>query len=86
MLDTDHNQVVATIPVGLRPRGVRISPDGRWLYVALTGSPKGGPTVDEAHLPPPDRAADGIGVVNLTTKLDSAPPLRASASRDRRGA
>jgi YVTN family beta-propeller protein len=38
---------------------------GDRLYVALSGSPKGGPNVDESSLPPPDRAADGIGVVDL---------------------
>ncbi len=39
------------------------SPDGRLLYVALSGSPRGGPNVDESTLPPADRAADGIGEV-----------------------
>ncbi len=33
--------------------------------VALGGSPRGGPHVDESKLPPPDRLADGIDVVDL---------------------
>ena len=33
----------------------------------LSGSPIGGPGVDESKLPPPDRTADGIGVVDLAT-------------------
>jgi hypothetical protein len=41
---------------------VRLAPDGRTLYVALSGSPKVPPGGDESNLPPPDRAADGIGV------------------------
>ena len=56
-----------TIDVGKRPRGISVSPDGRQLYVALSGSPIAGPGVDESKLPPADRAADGIGVVDLAT-------------------
>ena len=57
--------VVATIPLGKRPRGIVASPDRSLLYVALSGSPIGGPNVDESKLPPPDRSADGIGVVDV---------------------
>jgi len=31
--------VAATIPVGKRPRGIHSSPDGRTVYVALSGTP-----------------------------------------------
>lgn len=65
VIDTTEDRVVATIAVGRRPRAVRVSPDGRSLYVALSGSPRGGPGIDESKLPPPDRSADGIGVVDL---------------------
>lgn len=65
VVDLHRREVIATIPVGKRPRGLRLSPDGRTLYVALSGSPKAPPGVDEATLPPPDRSADGIGVVDL---------------------
>ncbi len=68
VVDGQTLAVVATIPVGKRPRGLRLSPDGRLLYVALSGSPKGGPGVDESKLPPPDRTADGIGVIDLATQ------------------
>ncbi len=67
VVDGKTQSVVATIPVGKRPRGMRLSPDGSTLYVALSGSPKSGPGVDESKLPPPDRAADGIGVVDLAS-------------------
>ena len=56
---------VTTIPLGKRPRGIAASPDGTRLYVALSGSPNAGPGVDEKKLPPPDRSADGIGIVDL---------------------
>jgi len=52
-------QVVARIPVGKRPRGAKVSRDGKQLFVALSGSPRGGPGIDESTLPPPDRGADG---------------------------
>ncbi len=61
-------QVVASLPVGKRPRGVKLSRDGQLLYVALSGSPRGGPGIDESKLPPADRTADGIGVVDLTAR------------------
>src|SRR5271170_3918482 len=31
--------VAATIPVGKRPRGIHASPDGKTLYVAVSGTP-----------------------------------------------
>ena len=61
------HEVVATIPLGKRPRGITVSPDQRRLFVALSGSPPSPPGIDESTLPPPDRAADGIGVVDIAT-------------------
>lgn len=56
---------VKHIPLGKRPRGIRSSPDGKLIYVALSGSPIAGPGVDESTLPPPDKSADGIGVFDV---------------------
>jgi len=67
-VDPADARVVATIAVGKRPRGIKLSRDGKLLYVAVTGSPLGGPNVDESKLPPADRDADGIGVVDLATR------------------
>jgi YVTN family beta-propeller protein len=67
VVDITTRQVVYTIAVGKRPRGIRTSPDGRIVYVALSGSPIGGPNVDESKLPPPDRRFDGIGVIDAHT-------------------
>ena len=67
VIDPDARQVVQRISVGKRPRGIRIAPDGAHLFVALSGSPIGGPGVDESKLPPADRDADGIGVVDLAS-------------------
>jgi len=65
VVDTATRKVIATIPLGKRPRGIKVSPDGTLLYVALSGSPMAPPGTDERTLPPPDRAADGIGVVDI---------------------
>src|SRR5688572_4015061 len=65
VLEAERGLVLGRIAVGKRPRGLVVSPDGKFLYVALSGSPKAPPGVDASKLPPADRAADGIGVVSL---------------------
>lgn len=67
VIDAATHTVVATVPLGKRPRGLRASVDGKTLYVALSGSPVAGPGVEESKLPPPDKGADGIGVIDLET-------------------
>src|ERR1700733_3507349 len=70
--------VTATIPVGKRPRGIHPSPDGKTLYVALSGTPIEPPPQLDEHGNPilkkhsdeddndlkADKAADGIGLVD----------------------
>src|SRR5258706_328506 len=68
VVDVATKKVLATIALGKRPRGSALSPDGALLYVALSGSPIAGPGVDESTLPPPDKRADGIGVVDLKAR------------------
>ena len=75
-------KVAATIPVGKRPRGIHASPDGQTLYVALSGTPvepppqldtNGNPILqkynkdDDDDDIKADKAADGIGVIDLAT-------------------
>ena len=67
VIDPATRQMLGRIPVGKRPRGLRLSHDGKQLFVALSGSPIAGPGVDESKLPPADRSADGVGVIDLTT-------------------
>ena len=67
VIDGRSRSVVATWPLGKRPRGLAASADGRYLYVALSGSPLAGPGVDESSLPAADRAADGIAVIDAST-------------------
>src|SRR5947199_10115728 len=54
-----------TVPIGKRARGIHPSPDGKLIYVALSGSPFAPPGVDESTLPPPDKSADGVGVFDI---------------------
>ena len=68
VIDLATERVVATVPLGKRPRGIQVSPDGTLLYVALSGSPIAPPGVDEKTLPPPDKQADGIGIVDVKTR------------------
>jgi YVTN family beta-propeller protein len=98
-------RVVATIPVGKRPRGIHASPDGRTVYVALSGTPIEAPPQIDAHGNPvferkkagdddddknADKAADGIGVVDvaarkLATKLRAgSDPEEFALSKDGR--
>src|ERR1041384_4850129 len=88
VIDVETGMVVNTIKLGKRPRGIAASPDGTKLYVALSGSPAAGPGVDEKSLPPPDRSADGIGVVDLkagkllTVFKGGTDPEQVAVSRD----
>ena len=65
VIDSGTHRVMATVPLGKRPRGIHPSPEGKTLYVALSGSPIAGPGVDESTLPPPDKSADGVGVFDV---------------------
>ena len=74
--------VVATIPVGKRPRGIHPSPDGKLVYVALSGTPIAVPPQLDAHGNPifkrggddddsdnqSDKTADGIGIIDLAAR------------------
>jgi len=66
-IDVATGHIAGIVAVGKRPRGLRLSHDGTLLFVALSGSPIAGPGVDESKLPPGDRSADGIGVIDLAT-------------------
>src|SRR5579863_686343 len=79
VIDADTLKTVATLPVGKRPRGIHSSPDGRLVYVALSGTPiaipkfdaQGNPNFqrgksdDDEKTSAADKAADGIGVIDV---------------------
>ena len=49
IIDGRDFKVAATVPVGKRPRGIHLSPDGKIAYVALSGTPIEGPPQIDAH-------------------------------------
>jgi YVTN family beta-propeller protein len=76
-------KVVGTIPVGKRPRGIQVSPDGKTVYVAMSGTPIAPPPKLDAQGNPifqrgkddddddtarADKSADGIGVIDVAQK------------------
>jgi YVTN family beta-propeller protein len=63
VIDGATDAVVATFKVGKRPRGIHVTPDGKRLFVALSGSPRMAPGLDE-NRPPADKTADGLGVID----------------------
>jgi len=80
VIDGATHKVTGTIAVGKRPRGIHASPDGKTVYVALSGTPIGGPPELDANGNPvfnrdqdddddvtSDKSADGIGLVDVAT-------------------
>ena len=70
VIDTRADTVVASIPVGTRPRGVRLSPDGKTIFVALSGSPRCPPTMpdEECEKLKADKTKDGIAMVDAAAR------------------
>src|SRR5687768_6587296 len=66
VFDTDRGEVIATIAVGKRPRGLKLTRDGSRLFVALSGLPKCPPTVpdEECAKLGRDLKADGVAVID----------------------
>ena len=70
IIDASNDSVVGTITVGTRPRGIRLSQDGRTAYVALSGSPRCPPTMpdEECEKLKADKSKDGIGVIDVASR------------------
>ena len=81
VINGGDNRVIDTIPVGKRPRGIHAGPDGKTIYVALSGTPiaappqldaKGNPIFQKAKDDDDgvkaDKSADAIGVVDVVTR------------------
>ena len=47
IIDGATNKVLATVPVGKRPRGLKLNPEGTRLYVAVSGTQKCPPTMKD---------------------------------------
>ncbi len=79
VIDGETFKVVETIKVGKRPRGIHASVDGKTVFVALSGTPIGGPPKldqngnpiferDDDDEDQSDKSADGIGVLDVATR------------------
>src|SRR6202043_1105575 len=82
VINGSDNRVLATIPVGKRPRGIHAGPDGKTVYVALSGTPiaappqldaKGNPVFqknkdDDDDAVKADKSADSIGVLDVAKR------------------
>ena len=82
VIDAATRQMVATIPVGKRPRGIHVSPDGKTVYVAVSGTPpepppkldaNGNPIFQKGHDDDDDdknsdKSADGIAVIDVAQR------------------
>jgi YVTN family beta-propeller protein len=66
LVDAAAGAVVARVPVGTRPRGLRLDRGGALLYAAVSGSPAGGGSSPVRSAA--DRGADGIAVVDVATR------------------
>ncbi len=82
VINGSDNQVLRTTPVGKRPRGIHASPDGKTVYVALSGTPiaappqldpQGNPIFqkakddDDDDRDKADKSADAIGVLDVAS-------------------
>jgi YVTN family beta-propeller protein len=67
VIDGTSDTIVATFPVGKRPRGIHAAPNGKRVFVALSGSPRMAPGVDTER-PPADKAADGLAVIDPSAR------------------
>src|SRR5438067_1473828 len=67
VIDGTTDSVIGTLAVGKRPRGIHAAPDGRRVFVTLSGSPRMVPGVDENRAPA-DKRADGLGVIDPATR------------------
>src|SRR5688500_3006792 len=70
VLDVRNGTNIATIEVGKRPRGLKLSRDGSRLFVAVSGLPKCPPTVPDEECAKRERdlKADGIAVVDTSLR------------------
>src|SRR4051794_20647251 len=78
LIDGVSRQALTNLAIGKRPRGIHASPDGKLLYVALSGTPISGPPELDAKGNPifrkddddakSDHSADGIAVLDLRAR------------------
>jgi YVTN family beta-propeller protein len=70
VISADSHEVLSTIEVGKRPRGVRVGRDSAQVFVAVSGSPKCPPFMsdEECEKQVTDKSLDGIAVVDIASR------------------
>lgn len=70
VIDMGEAKALDQFEVGVRPRGIRLSPDGKTLFVALSGSPKCGPNVseEECEKMAADKTKDGVAMIDVASR------------------
>ena len=81
VIDGTSFKPLATFPIGKRPRGIHSSPDGKLVYVAVSGTPvepppqldaKGNPIFtnksDDDDDSKSDKAADGVAIIDTASR------------------
>ena len=79
VIDIQRAEAIATIPVGKRPRGLKLNRNGSLLYVAVSGLPKCPPSVPDAECAKLKRdlqAAARVQQALLPAALPDTPPVR----------
>ena len=69
IISTVSNQVITTLNVGRRPRGIKVGRTGNKVFVALSGSPKCPPSMsdEDCGKQHTDKTEDGIAVIDVMT-------------------
>lgn len=68
VIDAATDRVLERIAVGKRPRGLRVGPDPRFLFVAVSGTSRSAPESDDIDPDSVPESADGIAVIDLENK------------------
>src|SRR2546423_14750241 len=66
VIDGNNDEVVATLPVGKRPRGIHATADGKRDFATLSGSPRMAPGLDENRAPA-DKREHALGLIDPST-------------------
>ena len=68
IIDGDTGRVKATVPLGQRPRGLRVGLDGRTLLISLTGAGRSLPGLPAPPRTEASRAEDGVALFDIVER------------------
>lgn len=68
IIDGDTGRVKATLPLGQRPRGLKVGLDGRTLLISLTGAPRSLPGLPQQPRTEASRSEDGVALFDIVER------------------